>query len=143
MKLDLQDAKKHEFIFKKTETFINEVQVLYCAILGGVALGQAAPNIQYFVAGKAAGARLFAVLRRQPLIADQPGDCNVSKAAVRSFSIDTGGNQLRLHALPACLRSRRHCVLALGSGCTRFQMFSPYGSHCRHVTPCAWLACIW
>ncbi len=47
--------------------------MLYCSILGGVALGQAAPNIQYFVAGRAAGSRLFAVLRRQPLIADMPG----------------------------------------------------------------------
>ena len=60
-------------------------QVLYCAILGGVALGQAAPNIQYFVAGKAAGARLFAVLRRQPLIADQPGGSPIDKAAVKSI----------------------------------------------------------
>ena len=49
------------------------VNVLYAAILGGVALGQAAPNIQYFISGKAAGARVFAVLDRQPLVADDPG----------------------------------------------------------------------
>ena len=58
--------------------------MLYCAILGGVALGQAAPNIQYFVAGKAAGARLFAVLRRQPLIADQPGMPSLQKQVSKS-----------------------------------------------------------
>ena len=52
---------------------IPQITVLYCSILGGIALGQGAPNIQYFVAGRAAGSRLFAVLRRQPLIADQPG----------------------------------------------------------------------
>lgn len=49
------------------------VNVLYAAILGGVALGQAAPNIQYFVAGKAAGARVWMVLNRQPQITDDPG----------------------------------------------------------------------
>ena len=54
-------------------------QVLWCAVLGGIALGQAAPNIQYFVAGRAAGARLFAVLGRQPLIADRPGAQSSSK----------------------------------------------------------------
>ena len=49
------------------------VNVLYAAILGGVALGQAAPNVQYFVAGKAAAARVWMVLNRQPLIADDQG----------------------------------------------------------------------
>ena len=47
--------------------------MLYAAILGGVALGQAAPNVQYFVAGAAAGGRIWAVLCRSPRIRDLPG----------------------------------------------------------------------
>ena len=88
--------------------------MLYCAILGGVALGQAAPNIQYFVAGKAAGARLFAVLRRQPLIADQPGGSPIDKAAVKTLT-DASSKQYRITLRFACAM-KVYGGLAIGSG---------------------------
>lgn len=38
--------------------------VLFSAILGGMALGQAAPNVKYFQQGRIAGARVFALISR-------------------------------------------------------------------------------
>lgn len=49
------------------------MNVLFAALIGGFALGQAAPNLQFFQKGKAAGASVFAVIARQPVIADTPG----------------------------------------------------------------------
>jgi ATP-binding cassette subfamily B (MDR/TAP) protein 1 len=42
------------------------VNVLFSALIGGFALGQAAPNLQYFAQGKAAGGRIFQIMQRQP-----------------------------------------------------------------------------
>ncbi|KAL4457545.1 hypothetical protein ABPG75_012410 [Micractinium tetrahymenae] len=44
------------------------VAVLFSALIGGFALGQAAPNMQYFIQGRAAGGRIFEILRRTPNI---------------------------------------------------------------------------
>lgn len=44
------------------------LNVLFSALIGGFALGQAAPNLQYFQQGKAAGARMFHVMERTPKI---------------------------------------------------------------------------
>ena len=44
------------------------MNVLFAAIIGGFSLGQAAPNFQYFTKGKIGGARIFAVIDRQPEI---------------------------------------------------------------------------
>jgi ATP-binding cassette subfamily B (MDR/TAP) protein 1 len=44
------------------------MNVLVAALLGGFSLGQAAPSLQYFAKGKVAGAKLFAVIDRQPAI---------------------------------------------------------------------------
>eukprot|EP00891_Asterochloris_glomerata_P003655 jgi/Astpho2/3655/e_gw1.00059.3.1_t len=46
--------------------------VLFAALIGGFALGQAAPNVQFFATGRpaAAAARVFAIIGRQPIIAD-------------------------------------------------------------------------
>ena len=42
---------------------------------GGFSLGQAAPNLQYFAQAKAAGARVFDLMARQPEIdPDAPGE---------------------------------------------------------------------
>ena len=49
------------------------MNVLFAALIGGFALGQAAPNLQYFQKGKSAGAAVFAVIIRRPVIADTPG----------------------------------------------------------------------
>ncbi|KDD76691.1 ABC transporter, partial [Helicosporidium sp. ATCC 50920] len=38
------------------------LNVLFAALIGGFALGQAAPNLQYFQQGRAAGARVFAMM---------------------------------------------------------------------------------
>ncbi len=46
------------------------MNVLFAALIGGFALGQAAPNLQYFQRGKASGAQVFAVIARQPNIGD-------------------------------------------------------------------------
>ena len=46
------------------------MNVLFAALIGGFALGQAAPNIQYFQRGKASGAQVFTVIKRQPVIND-------------------------------------------------------------------------
>jgi hypothetical protein len=51
----------------------NVVSVLFSALIGGFALGQAAPNLQYFAQGKAAGGRIFQIMHRQPDI-DLDGD---------------------------------------------------------------------
>ena len=48
------------------------MNVLFASLIGGFALGQAAPNLQYFQKGKASGAAVFAVIERQPVIADTP-----------------------------------------------------------------------
>lgn len=48
------------------------MNVLFAALIGGFALGQAAPNLQYFQKGKASGASVFAVIARRPVIADTP-----------------------------------------------------------------------
>ena len=40
------------------------MSVLFAALLGGFALGQAAPNIQVFSAGKAAGGRVLGMMYR-------------------------------------------------------------------------------
>ena len=48
------------------------MNVLFAAIVGGFSLGQAAPNFQFFTKGKVGGARIFAVIERQPQIASPP-----------------------------------------------------------------------
>jgi hypothetical protein len=40
------------------------MSVLFAALIGGFALGQAAPNLQYFAAAKVAGARVVGMIRR-------------------------------------------------------------------------------
>ncbi|GAB4820940.1 hypothetical protein N2152v2_007986 [Parachlorella kessleri] len=51
------------------------LNVLFAAIIGGFALGQAAPNFQYFATARAAGARVFDLMQRVPAIdPDAPGD---------------------------------------------------------------------
>jgi ATP-binding cassette, subfamily B (MDR/TAP), member 1 len=44
------------------------VQVITAALIGGFSLGQAAPNLAHFVAGRAAGFRLFRVMDQKPVI---------------------------------------------------------------------------
>lgn len=46
------------------------MNVLFAALIGGFALGTAAPNLQYFQKGKAAGASVFAIIARRPVITD-------------------------------------------------------------------------
>ena len=48
------------------------MNVLFAALIGGFALGTAAPCLQYFQKGKAAGASVFAIISRRPVIADMP-----------------------------------------------------------------------
>ncbi len=51
------------------------LQVMFAALMGGMALAQAAPSIPYFVAGTAAGGKIFKAIHRQPVIDhDAPGD---------------------------------------------------------------------
>ncbi|KAK9810283.1 hypothetical protein WJX72_007941 [[Myrmecia] bisecta] len=50
------------------------MNVLFAALIGGFALGQAAPNLQYFQTGRVAGARVFEMLKRKPEIDEEdPG----------------------------------------------------------------------
>jgi ATP-binding cassette subfamily B (MDR/TAP) protein 1 len=49
------------------------LNVLFAALIGGVALGQAAPNIQYFQSGKVSGRRVFGILARTPDIETDVG----------------------------------------------------------------------
>lgn len=44
------------------------ILVMISMLIGGFALGQASPDFSYFVAGRAAGARLMTVINRQPQI---------------------------------------------------------------------------
>lgn len=51
------------------------LNVLFAALIGGFALGQAAPNAQYFQQGKAAGGRVFRMMNRHPDIdVNAPGE---------------------------------------------------------------------
>lgn len=51
------------------------LQVLFAALMGGMALAQAAPNVPYFIAGCAAGGKIWKAIQRQPVIDhDAPGD---------------------------------------------------------------------
>ena len=43
-------------------------QVMVSTLMGGFALGQAAPNLEYFAKGRSAGGRMFRVIDRQPTI---------------------------------------------------------------------------
>ena len=47
------------------------IVVLLCALIGGMSLGQAAPNVKYFQQGRIAGARVFSMINRysqEPLL---------------------------------------------------------------------------
>ena len=44
------------------------MNVLFAALIGGFALGQAVPNVQYFQQGQSSGARLFSILSRKAII---------------------------------------------------------------------------
>ncbi len=46
------------------------VLVQIATLMASFALGQAAPNLQHFGAGRAAGARMFKIIERQPLMHD-------------------------------------------------------------------------
>ena len=50
------------------------MSVLFAALIGGFALGQAAPNLQYFSTGKVAGARVIGMISRLGM----PQPCPVS-----------------------------------------------------------------
>jgi ATP-binding cassette, subfamily B (MDR/TAP), member 1 len=51
------------------------MQVLFAAVIGGFALGQAAPSLQYFRLGRIAGASLFNTINMKPTIdLDAPGE---------------------------------------------------------------------
>jgi ABC-type multidrug transport system fused ATPase/permease subunit len=63
------------------------VNVLFSALIGGFALGQAAPNVQYFQQGKVAGARIFEIMGRRPDIDfDADGGCCWGKEAALAVS---------------------------------------------------------
>ena len=55
------------------------INVLFAAMIGGAALGSAAPNVQYFVKGTAAGARVFHIINRQPGIQSKSGSVAPTK----------------------------------------------------------------
>ena len=46
------------------------LNALFAALIGGLAIGQTAENLQYFQRGRAAGTQVFAVIACQPIIAD-------------------------------------------------------------------------
>ncbi len=46
------------------------MNVLFAALIGGFAVGQAAPNLKYFQRGKASGAAVFRIIARKPAIGD-------------------------------------------------------------------------
>ncbi|GJP35341.1 hypothetical protein CLOM_g19843 [Closterium sp. NIES-68] len=55
--------------------------VLFGVLIGGMSLGQAAPNVSAFASGQAAAGKIFEVLERQPVIdsgsaeGEQPAEC--------------------------------------------------------------------
>ena len=62
------------------------VTVLFTALIGGMSLGQAAPNLKYFQNGRIAGARVFKIITR----------CSVHRPA------STGHNAVDMHLLHMC-----------------------------------------
>eukprot|EP00882_Tetradesmus_deserticola_P007854 GHRQ01008267.1.p1 GENE.GHRQ01008267.1~~GHRQ01008267.1.p1 ORF type:complete len:535 (+),score=185.88 GHRQ01008267.1:384-1988(+) len=44
------------------------LNVMFAALLGSFSLGMAAPNLQHFAKGAAAGAKMFSIINRQPAI---------------------------------------------------------------------------
>lgn len=60
--------------------------VLFSVLLGGLSLGQAAPILQHFVAGRTAGARVWKVIDRQTGIADAK-DAEVPAALIGNISL--------------------------------------------------------
>lgn len=93
------------------------VNVLFSALIGGFALGQAAPNVQYFQQGKVAGARIFEIMGRHPGIdfdADGGEDKNTSAPAACPGAfvatcfltprVETAGRHEVGSCLPACQR---------------------------------------
>ena len=46
------------------------MSTLLAVLIGGFALGSAAPNLQYFQRGKASGASIFTIIKRKPTVND-------------------------------------------------------------------------
>ena len=57
------------------------MSALFAALVGGMQVGLAAENVQFFQRGKAAAAQVFAVIARQPLINDSQA-CSINPNAV-------------------------------------------------------------
>ena len=59
--------------------------MLLSALLGGFALGQAAPNFQYFARARAAGGKCFALIERKPKLQSpesyEPMDADLSSSS--------------------------------------------------------------
>ena len=64
------------------------LSVIFATILGGISLGQVAPSLPVFAAGKVAGARLHKVIHREPLInIDEKGKVPKWTLRVRSVAL--------------------------------------------------------
>lgn len=73
--------------------------MLFAAIIGGFALGQAAPNVQYFTQAKAAAGRVFDLMNRKPAIdPDAPGEPN-ARASERTCTHIAPESAIFLHSV--------------------------------------------
>lgn len=66
------------------------MNVLFAALSGGFALGQAAPNFPYFTRGKVCGARVFAIINRKPKISSQHSAAP-SRKSINMFRLPMSG----------------------------------------------------
>lgn len=60
------------------------VQVMTAMLIGGFALGQAAPDFSYYVSGRAAIGRLMRVIKRKPLVSAEGGITPAAPMQARS-----------------------------------------------------------
>lgn len=58
------------------------MSVLFAALLGGFALGQAAPNLQYFAAAKVAGTRVVGMINRSPPTCNSSTSCMIDQGVL-------------------------------------------------------------
>lgn len=80
------------------------LNVVFAALLGSFSLGMAAPNLQYFAKGAAAGAKMFSIINRQPAI---DAECSGDEPAVVK-------GQLRLEGVSFAYPARPDVVVLKG-----------------------------
>lgn len=100
------------------------ITVFYSIIIGGFSMGQSAPCVKAFAAGKAAAIKIFDVLDRKPLIDFNPNGIKINNNEFKgqfefknvSFSYPAKKDQVVLNKINIVLESNKKTALVGESG---------------------------